>query len=129
MEYTVKDILKYIYLKNDCFVLKSFKTHLILYKFNGEFLIPIKEFKLKYPWHVKKIHDNEFTQIYFYILINYNIELVQIDHLLFHSLDLPHITKTLNIPTLLNIHDFYYICPKIFLLDADDKYCGGIVKM
>lgn len=125
VEYAVKDIVKSVSDEYNCFILKSFKSYLILYKFDGEYFIPINEFKLKYPWHVKKIHDFEFIQIYFYVLVNYSIDLIEIDHLLFHSFDLPKIAKNLNIPTILTIHDFYYICPKIFLLDSDNKYCGG----
>ena len=125
VEYCVKDIVKSVSDEYTCYILKSYKTYSILCIFDGEYLIPIKKFKFKYPWHIKKTHNQEFIQIYFYVLINYSIDLVEIDHLLYHSFDLPKITKKLNIPTILALHDFYYICPKIFLLDSDNKYCGG----
>ncbi len=125
VEFTVKDIVNSIKKDYDCFVLRSFKTNMILYKiFQNEF-IPIKEFKLKYSWTPKMVYSDEFTQIYFHIFINYNIDILEIDHLLLHTLDLPAIAKKLNIPIILTLHDFYYICPTYFLLDENNKYCGG----
>ena len=125
VEYTVKDIIGSISDKFDCYLLKAFKNKLILYKYSNEELIISEEFNLKYDWNPQFIYTDEYEQIYFYILINYNIDIVQIDHSIFHTFDLPAIAKLLNIPIILTLHDFYYICPTYFLLDGDNNYCAG----
>ena len=125
VENTVKDIIKSISDKFDSYLLKAFKNRLILYKYyNGEFIIS-EEFKLKYDWNSQIIYSDEYEQIYFYILINYNIDIVQIDHSIFHTFDLPAIAKLLDIPLIITLHDFYYICPTYFLLDGENNYCAG----
>ena len=128
VEYTVKDIIKSISDKFDCYFLKAFGDRLALYKYSKEELIICEEFNLKYKWNQQIIFSDEYEQIYFYILINYNIDLVQIDHSIFHTFDLPAIAKLLNIPVIITLHDFYYICPTYFLLDGDNNYCAGNCK-
>ena len=125
VEFAVKDIAKSVNKEYDCFILKAYQNKLLLYHLNDELVFPVQEFEIKYQWNAKLLQSEEYKQIYFYILVNYNINLVQIDHLLFHTLDLPDITKTLNIPTIITIHDYYYICPTFVLLDENNKYCGG----
>ena len=125
VEFTVKDIARNIDDEYECFILKSFKNKLILYTITDDVLVPIDTFKLKYEWNPHLISSDEFIQIYFYVLVNYNIDIVEIDHLIFHSFDLPVVAKSLDIPIVLALHDFYYICPVFVLLDGDNNYCGG----
>ena len=125
VEYTVKEIINSIDDKYNCYLLKSQKDGLFLFKLIGKCMVLKEKFILKYSWNPTMIHNEEFKQIYFYILVNYNIDLVQIDHSIFHTFDLAEICKILNIPTVLTIHDFYYICPTYFLLDENYVYCGG----
>ena len=33
--------------------------------------------------------------------------------------------ETFNIPLILSIHDFFYICPTVHLLDQNNTYCAG----
>jgi len=44
------------------------------------------------------------------------INLIQIDHLLGHSLDIFRIAEEENIPVIFTLHDFYSVCPQIFLV-------------
>ena len=125
VEFTVKDIVNAIKNDYECYVLRAFKNKMKLYKVFNDYFISIKEFNIKYPWTPKMIHSDEYKQIYFYILINYNIDILEIDHLLLHTFDLQELAKKLDIPIILTLHDFYYICPSYFLLDENNKYCGG----
>ena len=125
VEYTVKDIAESVSDEYECFILKSDMEKLMLSHIENDDSVTLEEFELACPWHSKLIHSEEFKEIYFHILFNYNIDLINIEHLLFHSLDLPYISETLNIPTVLTIHDYYYICPIFVLLDENYKYCGG----
>ena len=79
-------------------------------------------------WSAKEFHNSWLTYIYFEILMEYNIEIVHIMHLINHSFDLPQVANKLNIPVVLSIHDFYFICPFYTLLDENNNYCKGICK-
>ena len=125
VEFAVKDIAKSVSGEYDCYILKAYPSKFILYHLSEEIFIPIQEFDLKYPWHSTLLHSEEYKQIYFYILANLNIDIIEIDHLLFHTFDIIDVGEILNIPTIITIHDYYYICPTFVLLDENNKYCGG----
>ena len=61
--------------------------------------------------------------VYDEILSKLNISIVHINHLINHSFDLINIITKKSIPFLVNLHDFYYICPSIHLVDNDCQYC------
>jgi len=71
--------------------------------------------------HVSEEYDN----IILSILQKYNIELLHIRHIAWHSLNLTKICKQFGIPIVFSFHDFYTICPTIKLLDENLSYCGG----
>ena len=125
VEHSVKDIAKSISEDYNSYILQSYKTKLILYKLVKNNITPIKEFVLSDPWNSKMIHSDEYVQIYFYILVNYNIDLIEMDHMMFHTFDLPKLAKTLRIPIIIALHDFYLVCPTYFFLDENNEYCGG----
>lgn len=125
VEHTLHDITQSMSSEYTFYILKSNGKKLTLYKVIKNIFTPVHEFKLKYKWHAKMVHSDEFAQIYFYILANYNIDIVEIEHSIFHTFDLAKIAKLLGLKTVIAIHDFYYICPTYFLLDGDNKYCGG----
>lgn len=76
-------------------------------------------------WSAKEFHNSWLTFIYFDILVNYNIDLIHIRHLINHSFDLPYVAKKLGIPVVLSMHDFYFLCPFYILLDENDNCCWG----
>lgn len=124
--YTTLDLIKNINQNHDIFLLGAEESHLILYNYvNGELNI-IKEFKRDGVWSVKKFHDSWLTYVYFEILMDYNINLIHIMHLILHSFDLPYVAKKLGIKTVLSFHDFYFICPNYVLINENGKYCDAI---
>lgn len=74
-------------------------------------------------WSAREFHNSWATFVYFEILIEYNIELVHIMHLINHSFDLPQVANKLGIPVILSIHDYYFLCPFYTLLDENNNYC------
>jgi len=54
-----------------------------------------------------------------------NPNLVHIHHVINLSMGIIERTATRRIPMLLHIRDFYYLCPRIFLLDSSNKLCEG----
>lgn len=59
------------------------------------------------------------------ILQRYAFELVHIRHIGRHGLSLIPTAKSLGIPVLFSLHDFYTMCPNVKLLDAENRYCAG----
>jgi GT2 family glycosyltransferase/glycosyltransferase involved in cell wall biosynthesis len=74
-----------------------------------------------------------YDQYVYQWLIKYCIELVHIRHLVWHSLDLPRLAASLNIPVVFSFHDFYLLCPSLNLVNSHEEFCnaecnGGVDK-
>lgn len=52
-------------------------------------------------------------------------DIVHFHHCIGLSASLIEVTKKLKIPSVLTIHDYWYICPNINLLDIKEKICSG----
>ncbi len=75
--------------------------------------------KVKFATH----RSFEYERVVKSLLIKYNIDLLHIRHIAWHSLVLPSIAKDLYIPVVKSFHDFYAICPSVNLLDAKGSFC------
>ena len=52
-------------------------------------------------------------------------DIVHYQHLLGLSGDLPQVSKLLGISSVLTLHDYWYICPRVNCLTPDNKICSG----
>ena len=123
---TTMDIIEEIDDQFECYILVSSVKELILWKKEHKRIIKLKTWNTKSQWGLNKFYIGEYKNLYFQILIALNIDLVHIQHLIGHTFDLPIVAKNLGIPSILSLHDFYYICPTIQLLNHDNQYCAGI---
>ena len=135
---TNKDLMKNLEDEFQIYLLGGEKESLRLYEYcNGELKL-IKEYvrriRLNVPiesdepnnlWSAKDFHNSWLTYLYFKILIDFDIDIIHIRHLINHSFDLPYVAKKLDIPVILSFHDFYFICPFYTLLDENINYCEG----
>jgi GT2 family glycosyltransferase/glycosyltransferase involved in cell wall biosynthesis len=69
--------------------------------------------------------EERHAYIYQTILNAFAINLVHVHHSFGLSLDLYYEANRLNIPIVLTLHDYYYICPTIKLLNKENKVCIG----
>lgn len=69
--------------------------------------------------------DDDYAAIVRRLLVDLSIELVHVRHLQGHTHDLPKIARDLHIPVIISLHDFYFACPTVQLLDESDRFCGG----
>lgn len=58
-------------------------------------------------------------------LVEYQIELLHVRHIAWHSLNLMQLAQAMRIPVAFSFHDFYSVCPTVKLLDDAMQYCGG----
>lgn len=59
------------------------------------------------------------------ILVAFNIDLIHVHHTYGMSFDVFGVARELEIPVILTLHDFYFICPTVKMLDEKGKLCIG----
>ena len=69
--------------------------------------------------------DRRLVKLFRLILSAFRIDWVHIHHVLRLSLDLFYCAHEMNIPVVATLHDYYYICPTVKLLDGEERFCGG----
>ena len=121
--YTNLDLIKNLSNDYEIYIITSDTMEITLWKKSSDNLNKLKSWKIK--WNAKQFYDIKFRDIYFNILYTLNIDLIQFDHLVKQTFDLPKLANQLGIPTVLVFHDFYYICPSINLLNDDLNYCNA----
>lgn len=113
---------------NVSYVLQVFDKQMILTEYNnGSKLAYI--FNISHPITTETIHDPEYAEIVEKILSTFTIELVHIHHLIGHTLDIFNVAKDMKIPVIYTPNDYYCICPAIFLVDKDQKYCENVLDV
>lgn len=101
---------------------------------DGEYLrltAYIDKEKISYKFFIDKVpdyyifRDERQKNIYRNILKAFSIDIVHVHHTLGLSLDLYYEAKSLGIPLMATLHDFYYVCPNIKLLNNNGELCIG----
>lgn len=82
----------------------------------------LQQFTLSEPVRFAMHVSGEYDEIAKAVMLEWNIELLHIRHLAWHSLNLPEVARSLDIPVVHSFHDFYAICPTFTLVDADGAY-------
>ncbi|MBR0270955.1 MAG: glycosyltransferase [Methanobrevibacter sp.] len=144
------DIIQHLPDEYSAFILTSDGEDVELWQYNGS-LDKIANYPVSFNTDFSVIDNDDniiskdnFNNIFFNkdlaiiydeILSKLDINLVHINHLINHSFDLINCVTQKSIPFLVSLHDFYYLCPSIHLVDKDCKYCnfacescGGISK-
>lgn len=103
----------------------DWKTLLLEVVTNGV-RIPVKNYELKTPLDFRVFERKDIRAIYAEILFMYQIDYVNMSHLLGQTFDLVKECIHNNIPCIFVLHDYYTVCPNFKLLDTFNRYCGGI---
>lgn len=82
---------------------------------------------LKFPIGKKEafpvFHDEKMAEVLRTILTVFDIDLVHVHHTEGLTLDIFELCRDLRIPVIGTLHDYYYACPTIKLLDGEGKFC------
>lgn len=62
-------------------------------------------------------------KIYDEVLRAFSIDLIHVHHTQGMSLEIYHAADELGIPVIATMHDYYYACPTILLLDEQNRFC------
>lgn len=119
----VMDILKNLSDDFNSYVLFSERNILQLYKYEKNLKL-IKTYT-KDLWNIREFHNSWLNYVYFDVLLKYDIDIVHINHLINHSLDLPISAKKLDKKVIISVHDYYLICPYYTLINEKNQYCEG----
>jgi len=61
------------------------------------------------------------------VILNEKPDLIHFQHLVFLSADFPEIAASYNIPSIMTFHDYWFLCPRVQLLNKENKICEGPV--
>lgn len=120
--FTTLDIIKSLDDSYQKFILTSADGEVELWEYDSKFT------KVGH-WNIVGYDKNQFfnsdlAAIYEEILLKLDINVIHINHLINHSFDIFNLANEFNIDYIMSIHDFYYCCPSIHLVDKDMNYCN-----
>ncbi|EFE7708562.1 glycosyltransferase [Escherichia coli] len=112
--YDLMRSLKDIY---DCYVLACNSKLIEVMRADEKDYKVIEKIHLKDPVNFSTHRSFEYEQTVRNIIYKYNIDLLHIRHIAWHSLKLPQIAKDMGIPVIKSFHDFYAVCPSVNLVN------------
>ncbi|MGB9721755.1 MAG: glycosyltransferase [bacterium] len=74
-------------------------------------------------YHSNSLFNRKFEHKFRLTIEQYQPEIIHFQHLLGFPFSLIEIANKSNIPVLITIHDFWTICPRIHLYDANEQIC------
>lgn len=125
MNQTVFDLLCGLDAQYQSFVLLSDGETLNLLAFEGGELHQLTQIHLEESITDCRSPHPEYRRQFAAILQAHRIEMVHMHHLLSSCLDVCDVLRVFDIPLILSLHDFFYLCPTVNLLDHEDVYCAG----
>ena len=73
-------------------------------------------------------YNYEYRQIVEKVFDFIRVDFVHVHHIMNHYFDIFDIINEKNIPYIVSLHDFYFVCPTFVLLQNNEKYCGDMEK-
>ncbi len=122
---TNRDLMRALSHSHEPWVLVCDSQKLELYVFRDGEEVAVENVALDAPIHPASHRSSSYDDAAAYLLLKYAFELVHIRHLGWHGADLPQVCRTLGLPVVLSLHDYYTVCPSVKLLDEAKTYCAG----
>lgn len=83
------------------------------------------EFRIPYDREYPIRRDKKLCEFWENILNAFRIDLIHVHHIYRISFDVFEVANEMKIPVILTLHDFYFVCPTIKLLDESGEICIG----
>lgn len=123
-QFHVRDLTLGLKKEYNIFVMARDREYLRVTIYCGKKTMSFKYFIGKAPLY-PMYTDQKLRHIYDQILNAFRIDLVHIHQTSGLSLDLYECAHERNIPVIATIHDYYYVCPTIKLVDQKNAFCAG----
>ena len=118
----VKDLTMGLKNKFNIIVLARKQTKLNVTLYSGE-----EKYKLQFDIgkepKYEKNRNYELRRIYINVFSMFSVELVHVHHIYGLGSEIYYVAKDFDIPIITTLHDYYYECPCIKLLDCNEKLC------
>lgn len=119
--FTTLDIIKSLDDNYQKLILTSNSEEVELWEYDSKFN-KLGHWNISYDDN--QLFNSDLAAIYEEILLKLDINIIHINHLINHSFDIFDLANEFNIDYMISIHDFYYCCPSIHLVDKDMNYCN-----
>lgn len=125
---TTRDLISALKPHQESFLLESVQGHALeLWRVTESGAERCLTWKPARPFRIEDGWRQDYAEVVAGIVLSLGIELVHIRHLVTHPLTtMSQVCRRLNVPFVLSTHDFYMACPTIHLLDAHQRFCGGV---
>jgi len=84
--------------------------------------VELESHTLREPVGIMTHLSTEYDDVVRSWLVKYDVELLHIRHIAWHSLGLPRVARSLGIPVVFSFHDFYTLCPSINLIGGHERW-------
>lgn len=121
-QFHVKDLVEDLKKKYNVFVAARDLEYLRLTMYDEEKMLSFK-FHIGAADAYPQIHDMKVKKILRQIIEGFAISLIHVHHVYGLSFDIFEIAKELNVPYMMTVHDYYYICPVIKLNNCQGTIC------
>lgn len=122
---TNRDLMQAMEGHYHCFLLRCDARRIWLHELREEGLVELEEYELSRPIDPVTHRSGEYDAIVLDILYRHAISLLHVRHVAWHGLGLAAVAKSLGVPVVYSLHDFYSLCPSLNLLDGQLRHCGG----
>ena len=123
-QFHVKDLVGHMRRENNVFVMARDGQMLRLTAYLEE-----EQMTFSFPIGKKQIfqsfHDGQIEKVCRTILAAFSIDLIHVHHIGGLSFDIFTVAEEMQIPVIASMHDFYYACPSILLMEKGCRYCAG----
>lgn len=118
----VKDLVNSLKKSFNLYVIARDKSNinLTIYVENEQFRF---KFDVGLKGEAEQFYNKKYKDIYMTIIKAFHIDLIHIHHALGMTRELFFVGAALQIPIVASIHDYYYVCPSILMLDGENKIC------
>lgn len=93
-----------------------------VYTANSEYIF---RFYVGEPNMYPMLRNRIFIELFETLLEGFKIDLIHVHHTSTTSLDIYYVAEKLKIPVIYTMHDFYYVCPNVKLIDISGSVCIG----
>ncbi len=127
-QFHVRDLVYHLKDQYNVYVAARDREFLRVTLYNGNETVSLKYFigeKDSIPREKDSRLYNLFTNLY----KAFQIDVLHVHHTHGLSFDMIYAAHDLNIPIILTMHDYYYICPNVKLVNGDGVHCDGYRSM
>lgn len=124
--YTTRDLLESFDETFECFVLSSDTKRVVFTRHGLDGEEELAALMLDSPLELTDFSHPDYREFVAMLLDEWDIDLIHVRHLIKHTLDLPFVGRMMGVPIVLSLHDYYYCCPTVHLVDGHGSFCRGI---